>query len=422
LIATLSLAAASSPAAVLQVPGDYDTIWEAVDAAAPGDSVLVGPGTWTFADSDARLVQLGDVVSNISALAFLRGGVSVIAEQGPSVTLVDGSGGLIPFVFANEAGNGEATLEGFHVFGADQKGVVVAESDLLRIANCEFVDANLGSSVALIGGCFTSLVVEDSEFLRNTASTIVLSADSSLTVRRCRFEDNAARPIAKGSGGFQTPTVITDCVFTENVSSRGGGVVLTAAGQYTIERNLFLRCVSTNPVTFAGAVHLSTGYGSVQFNTFAFDSAGNGGGALLIGGNFGGGIVVNNNTFYGCYSPGRGSAAGFGSLAMTVSHNIFAGCQGGEAVSAVGTTINSSCNDFWNNMGGDVSGWTPDPTDFFLDPLFCDASNLDFTLRSNSPCAPGNNPACGQVGAFGADCGSVSIESASWGKIKSLYR
>ena len=46
----------------------------------------------------------------------------------------------------------------------------------------------------------------------------------------------------------------------------------------------------------------------------------------------------------------------------------------------------------------------------------------DFALHADSPCAAANNPTCGQIGAFGVDCGPVFLESLSWGRIKGVYR
>ncbi|MFZ9630027.1 MAG: hypothetical protein ACO3C1_11845, partial [Ilumatobacteraceae bacterium] len=39
-------ASTEAPAGALEVPADYATIQEAVDAAAPGDLVLIAPGTY----------------------------------------------------------------------------------------------------------------------------------------------------------------------------------------------------------------------------------------------------------------------------------------------------------------------------------------------------------------------------------------
>jgi hypothetical protein len=58
---------------------------------------------------------------------------------------------------------------------------------------------------------------------------------------------------------------------------------------------------------------------------------------------------------------------------------------------------------------------------FNQDPLFCDAPTGDFTIDASSPCAPGNNPACGLVGAWDVGCDSP-VEAISWGSLKAMYR
>jgi hypothetical protein len=81
-----------------------------------------------------------------------------------------------------------------------------------------------------------------------------------------------------------------------------------------------------------------------------------------------------------------------------------------------------SCNDYWNNAAGNTDGFEMDATSFQADPLFCDAGTGDFTIRSNSPCAPPGVTGCGLVGALPVGCGPVSIEAASWAVIKGKYR
>ncbi len=56
------------------------------------------------------------------------------------------------------------------------------------------------------------------------------------------------------------------------------------------------------------------------------------------------------------------------------------------------------------------------------DPMFCGADLDVFTIRADSPAAPGHPSGCGLVGAYPVGCGSVSVEAASWGKIKAEYR
>jgi hypothetical protein len=48
-----------------------------------------------------------------------------------------------------------------------------------------------------------------------------------------------------------------------------------------------------------------------------------------------------------------------------------------------------------------------------------------YTIAASSPCAPGLHPggaACDLVGALGAACGGVRVQSITWGQLKSIYR
>jgi hypothetical protein len=66
------------------------------------------------------------------------------------------------------------------------------------------------------------------------------------------------------------------------------------------------------------------------------------------------------------------------------------------------------CCDIYGNVGGDwvgcIAGQFGMEGNISEDPLFCDRLNEEFTLRSESPCAPGHNPACGLVGAWPVGC------------------
>jgi hypothetical protein len=110
---------------------------------------------------------------------------------------------------------------------------------------------------------------------------------------------------------------------------------------------------------------------------------------------------------------------------ITIRKNIVAGNTGGPAVwggpERFPTPV-SECNDFWANPDGDLLDYFVGPTDIFVDPQFCNPDAGDFTLRSTSPCLPGNSNGCGQIGAFGMGCGTVSVTPMSWGRIKNQFR
>ena len=67
-----------------------------------------------------------------------------------------------------------------------------------------------------------------------------------------------------------------------------------------------------------------------------------------------------------------------------------------------------SCSDVFGNEGGD---WVGDLVDdlgvngnICADPLFCDAADGDLSIRDDSPCAPGQDPGCGIIGALPVGC------------------
>lgn len=167
---------------------------------------------------------------------------------------------------------------------------------------------------------------------------------------------------------------------------------------------------------------MSYATGSIRFSVFAFDSAGSGGAVAV---NYSA-VRVENNTFYGCHGEVLGAAISGGPQDAGVPNNIIAHSTGQRgAVNLTGgpTHPDTGCNLFWDNAGGDYFGdWVPAPTDIHADPEFCDEAAGDYSLSSTSPAAPANSPVCGLIGALDVQCGPVSVETESWGWIKSRYR
>jgi predicted outer membrane repeat protein len=128
---------------------------------------------------------------------------------------------------------------------------------------------------------------------------------------------------------------------------------------------------------------------------------------------YGGGVYIRSNcstTFERCLFEGN-----------TVSHS-------GGAVTCWDSDATLSCCDVYGNAGGDWVGCLEDQYgidgNICEDPLFCSGANPDepYTLRDDSPCAAGNNPSCGQIGAWGVGCGATPAEPARWGPIKARFR
>jgi len=419
-------------AEAFHVPEEFPSILAAIDAASPGDSVLVGPGTWTHRDT--RIVHLGDVDQIITSCGFLKAPLTVIGTAGPEATIVDagetGPGFVDTFLLANYP-VGDVVLEGMTITGAGNNAAAVigADSDRIVIKSCKVNWNNLGLYGTAVQGDGCDLAIFDSEVSFNEADQIagIAVREADIEIRRTRIEGNKETGLAVG-GDFPPPTVIiTDCAFVRNRGRLwGGGAYVGSTIPVVVERNLFLANVVTFDYPLGGGIRFGRVGGSVRFNTFAYDSSEQSGGGMSIQEALPS-LSVSHNTFVGCHcAPGYDGAAVAVSESpgFEFSNNIVSFSTGSAAVASLSDDmITGGCNDFWGNAAGDfLYNWQPQPTDFFLDPEFCDLDVLDLTVSNSSPCAEKQSPLCGQVGAWGVGCGSISVTETSWGKIKSLYR
>lgn len=430
----------SSFADVLRVPEDYPTVPSAIDAAASGDSVLVGPGTWT--DRIDRVISIpGGGTYLFTSCGFLKGGITVIGTAGPDATIIDGGttgpGIVNTLMLVNYIGQ-TCTLEGLAITGGEESAVAAVDAGKMIIRNCRINDSHMvdGGIAVRIDTC--DLVLEDSEVSFNTGGYGIGQGPGVLEVRRCKIEANEKGGLGwDGQTNLYDRVTIEDCVFAGH--RWAGGTVgirfLDALNdELLIQRNQFIRNVILSGAGACLAVigNVSVGCeGVIRFNTFAYDTTytADAAGGLLAA-FFNG--EISNNTFFGCYAddPGfeaTGSAVGlYSGSSMVFKDNVIAHSRGQPAVQIQGNAdqfLIHSCNVFWDNSNGHYyANDTPPPPDILGDPLFCDPAVFDFTVRANSPCAPGNSPGCGAIGAWPVGCGSISVESKSWGQIKSLYR
>jgi len=228
--------------------------------------------------------------------------------------------------------------------------------------------------------------------------------------------------------------VITDNLITDNTvkwetSCYGGGIAAYGSNLLitgNIITNNTLYSTGTYPsfvdVARGGGLYLNNCSGLVAYNLITNNLANSAGGSISsesAGGGmqiWGGTIEVRNNTFsenskVGSLNGGGGAIAIYGLYgnAVTIANNIFDRNTGG-GIYFDDFTANATVeyNDFYLN-GDDFQGQIPaglgvisttnyngDPADnylnIFLDPLFVDAGNDDYTLQAGSPAIDAGSP------------------------------
>jgi hypothetical protein len=409
-------------AGTLNVPAQYPTIQAGIDAAEVGDSVLVAQGI--YADYQTRIVN----GFQKTACVFVKNGVVIKSELGPSVTTIDMadiSGPQIRGIDAEDLPSTDTLIDGFTVEGRQLAlGFYIRGCGDMKVKNCIFQNFDggptTGGAVIAIGN--SSLI--DSEFLHCTANAggAIWSTGGHFNLIGCMIRECANTPVfVDETGGVTVSGTIRHCQVIDNTSSGGAGGILiaTAQGEVVVTSCLFKGNVNTG--SGAGGLALGTGPKTVEDCIFIENGAmgpnGQGGG-LSIGGTI---SIVRGSTFFANYkteNSAAGSAIRF-RIPGTFENNIVVGSHGGAAVDEIGG-LETSCNVYWDNPQG--IGVPLSQTDREIDPLFCDPAIYDLMLRSGSVCLPDDPLGCGLIGALGQGCGPISVDSKSWGAIKALYR
>lgn len=268
-------AVAASPAAfagTINVPADYPTIQQGIDAAVNGDLVLVDKGTF---------------VENIDlkGKAITLQGAGRVGGTGPRTTLVNGSNGGPCVTIAMGEGSG-TLVTGFDLrFGTGKLvgtkrhggGLYISAASSPSINDCGigFNSADLGAGVYIDKNC-------------NPAFTDSLIANNV----------TANKGVGGGVYSLGNPT-FDNCRIAENTATNGtgGGVYLEKATSSTVIQN---SQIDKNHAFYGGGVHVNGGNPVIVNNLFEQNEViqapinGEGGGLGVVGK---GTPIVSNNEF-----------------------------------------------------------------------------------------------------------------------------
>jgi hypothetical protein len=179
--------------------GDRPTIQAAIDAASQGDTILVGPGTYTGPGN--RDIEL-------------RGKAVALIGSGPARTILDSQGqpgephrGF----FVHEGEGAKTRIDGFTITGGYVEGAL---------------PANYGGGILLEG---SSPTITNCWIVKNRSSHfgggMVCYQKASPKLMGLRFFDNEAVNNGGGLGVKSFCTVdLTDVLFVRNTAKRGGGM------------------------------------------------------------------------------------------------------------------------------------------------------------------------------------------------------
>lgn len=340
-------------------------------AAVPGHcTVLHVPSQYSTIQAGINAAAAGDTVEvacgNYSERGIdMRAGICVRSESGTAdCASIRAWGGPI---FGCHDLEGNTIIEGFTLSCPEMGGICIeSEGSALTILNCIFHD-------------------------NRDRPPISCEESSTLALQGCLFSENSSTSYAAGIEGVNSSLVLTNCSFMDNY------------GFGTFE--CFWSSVSLTGCTFSGN---ASGPGS---SIRAAESE----------------LTATGCTFSHDIDAWDGSIyIQDSSTASLVNCNITFNYAFGLRCDATSEATLTCCNIYgnhfdWEERIADQYGINGNISE---DPLYCDPVNKDFTLQTCSPCRPFSppNPECDLIGAWSVGCGGTPVQSASWGRIKALFR
>lgn len=361
--------------------GDAPTIEAAVDSAQDGDEVIVAPGAYTWTNQSPY--NGWDVMLYIPIEIWLH------SESGPEVTILDaeGEGGLI--IISNYDVRIQPVIEGFTL----KNGSKDSFSSGAAIA-CEYCDPTIKDNIIVdnwtfwLGGALifveSSAIITGNIIAQNTVAgrggAICCWTNSQLVIRDNVIDNNLAGEDGAGIYCYLSDATIEENVITRNTANESGGGIVCWGASPTISNNVIAWNRARDEC--GGGIYCRDSSPEIVNNT-----------------------IVSNRSI-------SGGAIYLMNSSPTVSENILASSLEGEAVYCDSTSSPViTCNDFWNNAGGD-GNCTLGGDNVSADPMFCDPAADDYHIHEDSPCAPDNSPSgCGLVGALAVDCWDAPLSA-----------
>jgi hypothetical protein len=207
--------------------GDFTVIQDALDAASPGDSVLVGPGR--FEDFRLHTFQTGGqamIVLSIETLDLtVLGTGKSLTFIGPTahVTEVDG---FNPGALLIEEAGAKSTVGRF-TFENVEYPVTIRERGTLFDSHVNTTGIQFGLQITQ----GDSVVIRDSEFTNGNAILTGSPLVTGLQIRGCHFDGPQSDDFAIAIGNGATDALLANCTITGYGAGLGTSLGSTAVAE-----------------------------------------------------------------------------------------------------------------------------------------------------------------------------------------------
>jgi len=374
LILAVLLVAVAATADIINVPDDASTIQAGINAASPGDTVLVADGTYNEAGIVMKPGILLMSASDDSTAVIIDPSTPPIME---TILIMQDCGDTTE-VRGLTLARGLSAMTPPYMGGAIRLIDSSPRLTNIMITDCQTLGTGGGIYMDNSSPTLTGVTIKGS-LSTNGGGGMACINGSNPTLTECTFIMNSCQAGGNVYCNNSSPE-FTDCDFHGGATANDGdGLYLTHGSSPTLINVSFGMMQSNLPNSYGQCVYMEVD-SSPDFMNVCFYNSGLGYGPLV-------------------YAQESSCAPQF-----------------------------SCCNCFaWGPNSTTYGGAITDPTglngNISMDPMYCDAVNWDLRVDAASPNLPQSpDNECGSlIGRFSQGCDSP-VEATSWGSIKSIYR